>query len=115
MSLQIAALAALPVVFFAAAALLYRHLPRASGPRRGDMVCLHCGTPAGWLASFVCPTCNQDVRQVGVGPARPPGGVNVPFWLAAAFTAVLSVAVFLVTIAVDDESAGPSQGWSEME
>ncbi|HXE53153.1 MAG TPA: hypothetical protein VN541_09065, partial [Tepidisphaeraceae bacterium] len=89
------------IIFFsaltAAAMLVWRRLPRAAAAAAGEPVCLACRTPARLLAadSFVCPTCGRDVREAGIGLARPRGFL-VPFWRLVNFSAGLCLVALIV-------------------
>jgi hypothetical protein len=94
MALNVAALASLALAL-AAAVLLFRRHARAAATLADPSnpnVCLRCNLPASYLTSFICPACNHDVREFGVGPPRARAKVLNAFWLAVAFTTAYLIA-----------------------
>lgn len=91
---NLAALATMGLAAIGAAVLLRRYLPRADLALRP--VCTRCGTAGAALKSFVCPGCNHDVREAGLGPPRGRSRLT-PFWSFVAFTTAFLVAAVVLS------------------
>jgi hypothetical protein len=78
--------------------LLRCRLPAAERDATGRPVCLACHTPAARLSpdSFLCPTCNHDVRICGLAPI-PAGTYQGPLWRVLTFSVILCVLALVAT------------------
>lgn len=94
MVLNLVSLGVFAAAFAAAVLILRRRLPRPGTATA--LVCVRCGAPAAAMTTFTCPGCGQDVRGMGLAPARGRSPTG-PFWAAATFTTVLFLLMLLAS------------------